>query len=384
MASHVFGRRAGDFELEGCTAFQSMTVPSSKTRPQVDSRRAALNLVAGTLWYAPGAFNIVRTLGADYSLRSVLFHDVRDTETPFTRGLGGTITSKDFEAALQFLTKNYTPVSLANVLASFDGKPLPPRPVLVTFDDAYASVSEAAAPLCLKYGVPALFFLNASCLDNRQLALDNLVCYVANVYGLGSINAAIRRIDSAAGFEVRSLTQVFAGFLPSISLSTREAFRHNLIEVTGLNEARLAADAGLYLSSQQLRDLVKFNFELGNHTYTHANCRTLTAAEFAGEIDRNKALLEEISGTQVRSFSVPYGSSVDLTAELAQHLEKFGYRAAFLAEGRANSTATPQLHLDRISIKASRDAAFFSEIEVLPRLRRIRANVSRENVGVQQ
>lgn len=342
-----------------------------------------MNLAAGTLWYAPGAFDIVRTLGADYSLRSVLFHDVCNTETAFTRGLGGTITRKDFEAALQFLTKNYTPVSLADVLASFDGKPLPLRPVLVTFDDAYVSVSDVAAPLCLKYGVPALFFVNASCLDNRQLALDNLVCYVANVYGLVPINAAIRGIDSWAEFEVRSLTQVFAEFLPSISLSTREAFRHNLIDVTGVNEERLAADAGLYLSGQQLRDLVKFNFELGNHTYTHANCRTLTAAEFAAEIDRNKVVLEEISGTQVRSFSVPYGSSIDLTPELAQHLGNSGYRAAFLAEGRANSTATPPLYLDRVSIKASRNAAFFSEIEVLPRLRRIRANVSGENVGVQ-
>lgn len=361
-----------------------MTVSLSETSPQVDSRRAALNLAAGTLWYAPGAFSLVRALGADYSLRSVLFHDVCDTETPFTRGLGGTITSKDLEAALQFLARNYTPVSLAEVLASFDGKTLPLRSVLVTFDDAYASVSEAAAPLCLKYGVPALFFVNASCLDNGQLALDNLICYVVNVYGLAPINAAVRAIDSSAEFEVRSLTQVFADFLPSISLSTREAFRHNLIEVTGLNEARLAADAGIYLSSQQLRDLVKFNFELGNHTYTHANCRTLMAAEFAAEIDRNKAVLEKISGTQVRSFSVPYGSSVDLTTELVQHLQNSGYRAAFLAEGRANSTATPHLHLDRVSIKASRDAAFFSEIEVLPRLRRIRAEVSKDNLGVQQ
>src|SRR5579872_4275713 len=218
-----------------------MTDPSSETRPQVDSRRAALNFAAGTLWYAPGAFNLVRGLGADYSLRSVLFHDVCDTETPFTRGLGGTMTGKDFEAALQFLSMNYTPVSLADVLASFDGKPLPLRPVLVTFDDAYASVSEAAAPLCLKHGVPALFFVNASCLDNRQLALDNLVCYVVNIYGLGPINAAIGAIDSFAKFEVHSLAQVFADFLPRISLSTREAFRCNLIEVTGLNEERLAA-----------------------------------------------------------------------------------------------------------------------------------------------
>src|SRR5579872_2959634 len=235
-----------------------MTDPSSETRPQVDSRRAALNFAAGTLWYAPGAFNLVRGLGADYSLRSVLFHDVCDTETPFTRGLGGTMTVRDFEAALQFLTKNYTPVSLADVLASFDGKPLPLRPVLVTFDDAYASVSEAAAPLCLKHGVPALFFVNASCLDNRQLALDNLLCYVANVFGIDPISAAIRSADSGEYSALRSLRQVFSDFLPRTSLSARECFRRTLIESTDISQCDLAAEAGLYLSSQQLRDLTKF------------------------------------------------------------------------------------------------------------------------------
>jgi peptidoglycan/xylan/chitin deacetylase (PgdA/CDA1 family) len=334
-----------------------------------------MNVAAGTLWYVPRSFDIVRVLGAQYSLRCVLFHDVSDTETSFTRGLGGTIPHKTFEAALEFFTKHYTPVSLQDVLASFDGKPLPLRPVLVTFDDAYASISEFAAPLCLKFGVPGLFFVNASCLDNRQLALDNLVCYLANNFGLGSIKAAIRSVDGTGNFEVRSLTQVFSRFLPRTSLSTREAFRHALIELTGVSEPDLVSEAGLYLSSQQLRDLAKFNFELGNHTYTHANCRTLSAAEFSGEIDRNKAMLEEISGTEVRSFSVPYGSSVDLTTDLARHLQRSGYKAAFLAEGGANSTGTPEFHLDRVSIKASTDGALFSEIEILPRLRRIRNRI---------
>ena len=120
----------------------------------------------------------------------MLFHDVSDTESPFTKGLGGTITRKNFEAALRFITRYYTPVSLQDVIANCDGQALPPRPVLVTFDDAYASVSEFAAPLCSKFGVPAVFFVNGECLDNQRLALDNLVCYVANMCGLGIINAA--------------------------------------------------------------------------------------------------------------------------------------------------------------------------------------------------
>jgi peptidoglycan/xylan/chitin deacetylase (PgdA/CDA1 family) len=335
-------------------------------------RRAVLNLAGGTLWYAPGSFGIARFLGPRYSLRCVLFHDVSDMESSFTWGLGGTITRKNFEAALKFITRHYTPVNLQDVVADPDGRALPPRPVLVTFDDAYASVSEFAAPLCAEFGVPAIFFVNGVCLDNRQLALDNLVCYVANVCGMGTINAAAHVARGAEEIDLRSLTQVFAHFLPSISPSAREVFRGALAQLAGINEQQLAAEAGLYLTSQQLRDLATFNFEIGNHTYTHANCRALSAGDFAGEIDRNKAILEAASGRKVRSFSVPYGSSADLTTDLVAHLQRSGYEAIFLAEGRANSSHTHESHLDRVSIKASTDAAFFSEIEILPRLRTMR------------
>src|ERR1700685_297659 len=100
--------------------------------------RAAMNLIGRTLCHLPGRFGVARLFGPRYLLRCVLFHDVSDRESSFTRGLGGTITRKNFEAALTFLTRHYTPVSLQEVLEDPEGRRLPPRPVLLTFDDAYA------------------------------------------------------------------------------------------------------------------------------------------------------------------------------------------------------------------------------------------------------
>jgi peptidoglycan/xylan/chitin deacetylase (PgdA/CDA1 family) len=345
----------------------------------VGSRRATLNLIAGTLWYAPGRFGLARFFGPQYALRCILFHDIADTESSFTKGLGVTVTRKDFEAALKFITRHYTAVSLQDVVADRDGRELPSRPVLVTFDDAYVSVREFAAPLCAKFGVPALFFVNGSCLGNRRLALENLLCYVANQIGLGTINAAIRSVNGNGEFEVASLSEVFSRFLPKTSLLARDAFRDALVELSRIDESGLAAEAGLYISDQHLRDLVAFKFEIGNHTYSHANCRTLSTRDFAGEIDRNKAVLESASGTRVRSFSVPYGSSADLTGDLAAHLEHSGYEAVFLAQGLANTSHARGSQLDRVSIKASTDAALFSEIEILPRLRTIRNSMVRRS-----
>jgi peptidoglycan/xylan/chitin deacetylase (PgdA/CDA1 family) len=349
-----------------------MSQPFKTPEVTASARRSALNLMGGALWRVPGSFGIADILGSGYSLRSILFHDIADTESTFTQGLGVTVTRKQFEAAIHFIARHYTPVSLQDVLAVSDGQGLPPRPVLVTFDDAYRSVREFAAPLCSALGVPAVFFVNGGCLDNRQLALENLICHMTNLCGIETVNAAIRSVNGSRAIQVRSLNQVFSAFLPQTSLSGREAFRRVLIELARIKDADLAAKAGLYLSSDQLRELAEFNFELGNHTYTHVNCRTLSAGEIAGEIDRNKALLEEISGTKVRSFSVPYGSSADLTADLAHHLRRSGHKAVFLAEGRANTAQNPESNFDRVSIKANTDAAFFSEIEILPRLRRIR------------
>ena len=162
----------------------------------------------------PGSFGIAQGSRSQYSLRSILFHEVADTESVFTKGLGVTVTRKQFEAALKFIVKHYTPVSLQDVLLESDSKSLPPRPVLLTFDDAYASVSKFAAPMCAELGVPAVFFVNGSCLDNQQLALENLICYVTNVQGLDTVNAAIQSVDGAGNLRLARCSKFFPVFCP--------------------------------------------------------------------------------------------------------------------------------------------------------------------------
>jgi peptidoglycan/xylan/chitin deacetylase (PgdA/CDA1 family) len=311
-------------------------------------------------------------LGPSYSLRCVVFHNISATESPFTTGMSVSTTPRKFEAALRFLTRYYTPVRLQEVLAAADGRELPPRAVLVTFDDAYASVAESAAPLCHQFGVPAVFFVNAAFLDNQRLAADNLVCYVANVLGMETIRSAAGAVRGAGTCELKSLPEVFRRFFPALSLAEREVFLDALRELAGINESRMANEAGLYLTSKQLRDLVAFDFEIGNHTYAHVHCRSLSREEFGPQVDRNKADLEAISGTKVRSFSQPYGSSTDITRDLAEHLQRSGHQAVFLSESVANPRGADPFHLDRVSIRAESDDTFFFELEVLPRLRAVR------------
>ncbi|HWH60107.1 MAG TPA: polysaccharide deacetylase family protein, partial [Terriglobales bacterium] len=145
-----------------------------------------------------------------------------------------------------------------------------------------------------------------------------------------------------------------------------------------INERQLAQEASLYLSSEQLRSLGGFDFEIGNHTYSHVHCRRLSPADYVEEIDRNKAALEAVSCTNVRAFSQPYGSSADLTPSLIAHLKGSGHQVAFLSESVANQDDSKRDIVDRINPRSADASTLFFEIEILPRLRAIRDRLRRD------
>lgn len=307
-----------------------------------------------------------------YSVRCVLFHDVSDTATPFTNGLGVTLSCGEFEQKLQFLVRYYNPVGLQDLLDARLGKAtLPDRPVHVTFDDAYASVAVNAAPLCMKYGIPATFFVNARFIDNRALALDNLICYVANAFGMEVLRVCAASVTQGAP-KFTSLAQVFGEFLPPLTLDDRKQFEHTLTRECRLDTSELARSASLYVTGAHMKALAEYGIEVGNHTFSHVHCRQLTAMDFDSEIDQNRAELEAIAGQPVRAFSVPYGSRKDLPGPLSEHLRRSGYQAVFLVESATNDSHSDYMRFNRVSMAGASDARCFAELEILPRLRTVR------------
>lgn len=333
---------------------------------------AAIAAAGHVLWWTPGRFRIAGALGRSYGLRCVVFHNIAESQTPFTRGIGVTVSPKQFETALRFLTAYYNPISLQDVLTDCEGRGLPNRAVLVSFDDAYASVYEIGVPLCRKYRIPAAFFVNASVLDNRRLLPDNLICYVTSTTGFLTVSAAARTLSGRETTTFRSLAQVFGEFLPSLSLAERESFLSELRRIARINETRIAEEARLYLTRQQLRELHATNCEIGNHTYTHTHCRRLMQADLITEVGMNKAELEDITGRPVRAFSQPYGSSEDITPELRRHLSDSGHEAAFLSESVANPRGADPYCLDRVSTLTTSYEDLFLNLEINPRLRATR------------
>lgn len=350
--------------MGGC-AINSPTRRGAKTRPG----QAVRSISGQILWRMPLRFPAAKLLGPGYSLRCLVFHDVAGELSQFTEGLGVTIAPGDFESIIDFACRYYTPISLRDYLSTPRNGNLPPRPILITFDDAYASVARNAAPILRKHNVPATFFVNSSFVGNEDLALDNLLSYVMNTCGAEAVRLAARHVAKEKSESVDSLESVFDDLLPTMPQWQVRSFREALASAAGVSSVHLAKQARLYVDAGQLRQLAASGFEIGSHTTSHVFCRTLAPDEFRAEIDANKEKLETITDTKVTAFSVPYGGPADLTKELTENLRRSGHEAVFLARDRANFSRTDRYRLNRINIHAGAESSLFAEIEILPRLR---------------
>jgi peptidoglycan/xylan/chitin deacetylase (PgdA/CDA1 family) len=78
------------------------------------------------------------------------------------------VSPKDFEAQLRYLKQEgYETITLNDLTLHLTmGKALPPKPIILTFDDGYANAYTQAFPLLQRYGFIGTFFLISEPIDN--------------------------------------------------------------------------------------------------------------------------------------------------------------------------------------------------------------------------
>jgi peptidoglycan/xylan/chitin deacetylase (PgdA/CDA1 family) len=89
-------------------------------------------------------------------VRVLMYHKVVTANSDFL-----SVTTAQFEAQLAYLkSKNYQFITAQNLLDFYiDNKPLPTKPLLITFDDGYLNNLELAYPILKKHGAKATIFI---------------------------------------------------------------------------------------------------------------------------------------------------------------------------------------------------------------------------------
>jgi hypothetical protein len=153
-------------------------------------------------------------------LTVALYHAIVPSESSFERGLGIATRPEVFEAQIAHLAKNYDVVDLDTVLS---GK-LPRRPLLITFDDFYASVLTFAKSVLKPRGLPSVFFVNPDIVGRDAIGLDNVIAFCVNRFG-------IKAVCEAANLGSQSISSGCRRF-------QREKFRHRCRGLGRVRHAR--------------------------------------------------------------------------------------------------------------------------------------------------
>lgn len=119
--------------------------------------------------FVPLAFPGAPGPSVEVSLPVLMYHHVREADagdTKLTRGL--TVAPAAFETQMIYLQQQgYQTVSMRQLFnALYLGEPLPPKPVLLTFDDGYSDNYEVAAPILEKYGFSGTFYIITGMVGN--------------------------------------------------------------------------------------------------------------------------------------------------------------------------------------------------------------------------
>ena len=96
----------------------------------------------------------------DARLPILMYHSVATEPNDATRTLS--VTPEAFAEQMALLAeRGFTPINTADLAARWrSGRPLPARPLLITFDDGYEGVHRHASPVLAKHGFPATLFVS--------------------------------------------------------------------------------------------------------------------------------------------------------------------------------------------------------------------------------
>jgi peptidoglycan/xylan/chitin deacetylase (PgdA/CDA1 family) len=224
------------------------------------------------------------------------------------------VTRRLFEDHCRTLCALCSPISLAQWREARSGRTsLPPRPVLVTFDDGYRSVLTDALPVLERYQVPAVVFACAEPIERGER-------FWFDVLGDRAGDPAVE----------------YAKALPYAKWRTA---------AESCREPACDDDALAPLSPDELRQLSAHPLiEIGNHTARHPILARGTAAEQRREIEEGRERLQALTGKPILAFAYPNGRPgvdySDVTADLVRGSgaqDAFAVRSGFASVGASLS-----------------------------------------------
>jgi peptidoglycan/xylan/chitin deacetylase (PgdA/CDA1 family) len=281
----------------------------------------------------------------------------------------------EFERHIQTIRTYFTPIGIDDAIRATDGAPLPPNPILVTFDDGYRDNYDIAFPILKKYGVRAVFFIATHYINARRVFWWDRASFIMKTTKRVRIALSYPKhltLDLATPAQREYATRAVLRVIKSHRGLDLERYLEHLAEVA--NVPWNAELDGLLANSMlmtwdHIRHLRSHGMDIQSHTRTHRVLQTLDATQLRSEIHGSRHDLQEQLGDCVTAISYPVGYRVVNSVDVRQELEHPPYKI-----GVTNGLGTHRLggadryDVSRIGMRFSTPESLFRAMLAAPQL----------------
>lgn len=301
---------------------------------------------------------IVSRLLTGRSLTVVCYHRVLDdVETGLFPDVGST-DPKTFEAHLDMMGADHRFVGEDDVVSWLrDGKALPERPLLLTFDDGYHDSYDTVYPILAGRGIPASFFVTTGHIDTGELLWWDLAS--AMFFDSEETEANLPLIGRHPLPEADDRLELSRNWVMAAKQVPDAVRREALGQLAdALDVTPRSPNAEVSMTWDQMREMAEAGMSIGGHTESHPILARMDPAEakrdIAGGLDR----IHDELGREVLSFAYPNGQRGDFDAATKTAVSELGIVIAFsLLSGPATlrEVARDPLAVRRIYVGANDD-----------------------------
>ena len=282
-------------------------------------------------------------------------------------------TPAGFAEQMDFISRHFNVVSIEDVLAWLRGEcELPPHPLLITFDDGYRDNYTNARPVLQERSLPAVIFVATSCIGSSIPFYWDLLAYC--FHHTERRHAHLPLLGEREWTDSKSKEEVMLAWIAALKRAPDSEMREVTRKAPDILDVSVDGNAfaGLYMSWDEVREMVAAGIAVQAHTVNHPILTRISLDEARTEAVGAKETLEQHTGRPVVAFAYPNGMAADFNPALEAMLAGAGFEAAFtLLPGPASPAEARRrpLSIRRVQI-VSRDTLprFAAKLVGLPRL----------------
>ncbi|GAA6204825.1 polysaccharide deacetylase family protein [Thalassotalea sp. SU-HH00458] len=213
------------------------------------------------------------------------------------------IIADEFDRKIKFLNKHFNILTMSEAMEKLEAKQLPPKALVITFDDGYQDNFTIAAPILKKHNCPSTFFISTSGVDKGYLWNDEVEQLISNT-SVKKISAKIigeQILIENQDDKINAFQQLLSK-LKFLSHNERTIQIKRLKDELGDVEFQRTM-----MTHEQIKQLHQDGFTIGAHTHSHTILTTETIDICREELLKNKNSLEATINDSIKYIAFPNG-----------------------------------------------------------------------------